>query len=301
MNKALKNRLVAYPLVFGAGYGVLCAFLAYKYVHPDSFVPTTPHWLNDTVVPTDAGDDPAWVTKGFGKGRVLFVMAHGYGGTRSSWSDVMKHLHAAGFDCVAPAMPAQDASPDRSVGFGKKEAKVIADTVTWARKQYAKPPKVILMGVSMGGAASWLATDLVPDVDGVVTEGAYARFDESMNQFFDRMGSGVNTALKPVVWIARGLSKVDPSSIVPLDSATRWKGRPALVIQAENDTLILRSHAERLAKASGAELWIVKNATHASCSEVEPQEYVARLVKFANGLADRSQSQVRLPELVNSR
>jgi pimeloyl-ACP methyl ester carboxylesterase len=195
----------------------------------------------------------------------------------------MQSLHERGYDAIATAMPGQDASPDGTVGFGKKEAEVIADTARWARQQYKERPNTILMGLSMGGAATWLASELVPDVDGVVTEGAYARFDEAMTNWFERRFAGASKVFRPVVWFATYRSKLHPGDVRPIDAAAAWKGRPALVIQGELDTLIPMSHATRLAEASGAELWVVPGATHAQGQDAGKQ-YVDRLDAFARRL-----------------
>jgi pimeloyl-ACP methyl ester carboxylesterase len=194
----------------------------------------------------------------------------------------MEQLDARGLDAVSPAMPGQDASPEPSVGFGVREARAIVETVRWARSRYRTPPKVILVGLSMGGAATWLASEIDPAVDGVVTEGAYARFDEAMDRFFDRKIPYGRVLLRPVVTIASAMSGIHPSSVRPVDAAAKWSGRPALVIQGADDDLILRSHADRLAQASKGELWIVQRACHAACMEVAGEEYADRLAKFAS-------------------
>jgi pimeloyl-ACP methyl ester carboxylesterase len=287
--KLLWRRLMIYAGGFLILYTLVCYQLARSYLSPLRHVPQAPSWVREVTIPTDAGACPAWATPTLGKGEIVFVLAHGYGGTREAWADLLQDLPKHGIDAVAPAMPGQDASPDKSVGFGSKESKVIADTVRWVRDQHpGDKPKIILMGVSMGGAASWLATEIVSDVDGVITEGAYAVFDEAMSHWFDHVVPGGSIALRPVVWFAAGMSGLDPSSIRPVDAASKWKGRPALVIQGEEDTLILRTHADRLAKASGAPLWVVPTATHAQCSACAGPEYVERLVAFAKELSGNS-------------
>ncbi len=249
------RRVAAGLLAFLVLYTVLCFVLGKNYLSPARHVPVMPAWCFLVSVPTPAGPDPAWATPGLAAGKgapVVFVMAHGYGGNRDTWKDLLQELPKRGFDAVAPCMPGQDASPDRTVGFGVKEARVVVDTVKWVRSQYkGTPPKIVLLGLSMGGASVWLASAIDPSVDGVVSEGAYANFEQAMNTWFDRKAPGASVYLKPVVWFASSLSGIKPGSVLPVESAALWKGKPALVVQGAEDHLIVRSHADRLSVAAG--------------------------------------------------
>ena len=217
VSPGIRNRLIGYPVLFGGLYFGLCLMLANAYLKPARSVPKTPEKLSDVSIQTAAGADPAWATPALAEhkpvGNVVFVMAHGYGGTRAAWRGVIEKVRDAGFEAVAPCMPGQDASPDKTVGFGLKEAKVIVDTVRWARSQYptSRPPKIILLGVSMGGAASWLASEQIPnEVDAVITEGAYARFDQTIDRWFDSFLPHGSSILSPVIFFARRIGGVDP-------------------------------------------------------------------------------------------
>lgn len=268
-------------------YALACYWLAGKYLSPKRIVAEPNHFLSEILIPTKEGNDPSFVTEGFAKGKpkgVVFIFAHGYGGNRGNWPVLMPELAKHGFECVAPSMNGQDASPDPTVGFGPKEAQTILSTIKWVRGHSEPGTKIVLYGLSMGGSAAWLASQLDPTVAGVITEGAYARFDEATESWFKRFGSGANVYLRPVIWFATAKSGIKPATIVPLEGAAAWKGRPALVIQAENDQLIPRSHADRLAKAAGCEEWIVSGAEHAFCYEAVPDEYLGKLVAFAKRL-----------------
>lgn len=261
-------------------YLVACYSLARSYLSPPRTVPTLPVGL----IEDRMGAVPVWTTPHLGHGKVLFVMAHGLGGSRATWGDLMIELDRHGIDCVAPAMPGQDANPDPTVGFGAKEAKTIVETVRWAKGRYPNSPKVVLLGVSMGGAAAWLASEEDPSVAGVVTEGSYARFDEAMTHWFDRRMAYASVLFRPVIWMATAMSGISPEEIVPQRAAERWKGHPALVIQGAADLLILPTHAKRLAQAAGAALWTVPGAGHAECMEIAGTEYARHLIEFTRRL-----------------
>ncbi len=272
--------------LIGVYFGV-CTVLARNYIHPARVVPVKPAELREVMVGSRYGPTPSWCTDGLANGDpsgVVFVMAHGYGGTRESWSQVMHDLAQKGFDSLAISMPGQDASPAKFVGFGISEGHATVDAVKWVRAKSKHPVKVVVLGISMGGAATWLATSEDPGIDGIVTEGAYARFDQAMNQFFERKLWGGSVIFAPVVTIAKWMTGLKPEEVLPVDSAVKWKGRPALVIQAGSDTLITEDQGRRLAEAAACPIWLVPGAEHAQCYEVAKDEYLKRLVGFADGL-----------------
>ena len=265
-------------------YFGFCAVAAYGYLHPKREVYDAP----ETVVDAKVGTTPVWATPDLVAGkpsRVVLVLAHGYGGTRATWNGLLKDLRKAGIDAVAPAMPGQDASPDPTVGFGKKEAQTILDCAAWARRQGAE--KVVGLGISLGGGATWLASEEEPNaLDGVVTDASFAQFDEAMERLFSyRLPfPGGALLLRPVVWFARLMSGIDPYAFRPVDSAAKWRGKPALIIQGDADQLVLPSNGQRLADASGGKLWLVSGANHAEDYATAPEGYARRVVAFAKGI-----------------
>ncbi len=273
-----------YLLSFVLAYLGVCGLLAYQYLHPMREVYDPPAGVRNAEV----GQTPVWATPGLLEGhpsRVVFVLAHGYGGTRATWNGLLKDLQKAGIDAVAPAMPGQDSNPDPTVGFGRKEARTILDCAAWARSQGAK--KVVGLGISLGGGATWLASEEEPKAfDGVISDASFAQFDEAMNRLFSyRLPfPGGATLLRPVVWFARAMSGIDPTKIRPVDAAAKWRGCPALVIQGDADEFIVPSNGRRLADAAGCPLWLVPGANHAEDYPTDPEGYARRVVGFAQDL-----------------
>ena len=275
--------------IVGSYLGV-CAVLARNYIHPSRRVPERPGWLREVEVNSRFGPTPSWCSPGLVEGHpsdVVFVMAHGYGGARDSWTEPVRALNAKGFDCLILSMPGQDASPAHDVGFGISEGHAIVDAVEWVRHRTADKSKVVVVGVSMGGAATWLATAEDPHIDGVITEGAYARFDEAMKNFFECKVRGGSVVLAPVITIAKWMTGINPEEVRPIDAAAKWRGKPALVIQGASDLLITPDQGKRLAAAAQCEEWIVPGAGHAMCFEADPVQYIDRIVAFAHAVSKR--------------
>lgn len=263
-------------------YAAFCVLAANGYLHPIRSIPTAEPWVKEVKV----GDTPAWSTPALAAGKpssVVFVLAHGYGGTRATWKGLFEHLRDAGIDAVAPAMPGQDANPEKTVGFGLSESKTILRTAEWCRKQGAK--RVVGLGISLGGGATWLASAEDPAaLDGVITDASFAVFSEAMRAAFGRRIPGGAALLWPVGKIAQWMSGIDPSAIRPIDAARAWHGRPALIIQGTADTLIVPENGERLAQAAGCPIWRVEGAEHAEDYRTAPDEYARRVIAFALAL-----------------
>ncbi len=258
----------------------MCLGLAKLYVSP---MRTPPPQLRNFKRVTLADGEPIWISPGLQSGQprgsALYVMSHGLGGGIGHWSDLGNKLIDKGYDVVLTEMCAHGDSPDNTSGFGTRESGIIVEATRWAREKYAKQPRVVLVGVSLGGASSWLATEKAPDLfDAIVTEGSFARLSEVSDNWFDRRLPGGHVIFWPVKVFAGWFAHINPSDVNPVEAAKKWKGKPALVIHCAADKLMKRSYADDLANASGAKLWIIPNAEHASGCAASPDLYLEQLV-----------------------
>jgi len=257
--------------------------LAYAYVHPRTPVQATPTGFADAILNLKSGPVPAWVTEGLASscpmsGMVL-ILVHGYRGDRSSWKEAATDLKQQPVELVIPALPGHDANPDPKCGFTFKERRIVAEMAAWVRSRYESPPRIVLMGISMGGAACWLASEIDPTVDAVITEGALVHLPETTDRWLDRVVPGGRFLLAPVKWIAEKMAGVECRNVDVLAAAKSWKGRPALVIQGEMDRLIPMADALVLAEAAGCELWVVPEARHAHCYRQARRAYLGKVLE----------------------
>lgn len=262
--------------------------LAYIYVHPRVPAPQTPPGFHCTELDLPCGSTPVWLTEGLASGepksQVVLVMVHGYRGDRSSWKEAATDLRQQGVEIVIPAMPGHGAHPDPKCGFTFKERLLVVEVVDWARSRYETPPKIVLMGISMGGAACWLASEADPTVDAVITEGSLLHIDATTDRWLDKTMPLGRHILKPIKTIAERIAKVKPREIDVLGAARQWSGKPALVIQGDRDRLIPMHDAEQLAEAVGCELWIVPEARHAHCYRQARRTYMSKVLSVIQRL-----------------
>lgn len=263
-------------LYFGACYKLAMGLIHMPRTHPEKPV--------EFAVWQPVQGVNAWVTPSVIKGKrdTVFILCHGLGGDRGYYANTGLELQKRGYQVVILPMTGQDDNPSETVGFGPAEAELIRQTV-----RSLKADRTILVGCSLGGAAVWLASD-EPGVSAVVSDSAFARLDEACTAWLNKDLPGGSTILRPVIWFGTAKVGVKPSEVNPIEFAKRWNSsststptltRFALVIHGADDRLFNKTHAERLAKAAEADLWIVPDKDHAQ--PVDDPTYVDRLEQIA--------------------
>lgn len=268
--------MISFFVGLGLAYLLGCYYLAHQYVRPGT---------------KNAGPPPegfaqsvgynSWVSDTLQAGKPVFVLVHGYGGTQYGWKEVAVGLRNKGYGVVIPSLPGHDNRTHETCGFAVKESEIVLDGARWIREKAGADTKVILAGISMGGAACWLASERDPAIYAVASEGCFERLGPATRSWFDRKAPGASKFLAPVVWFAKRMSGIDPESVNPVESAAKWKGRRSLIIHGSSDELFPRAHGEALAEAAGSEMWLVNGAPHAHCSTLNVDKYVEKLIALS--------------------
>lgn len=265
-------------------YALVCVGLAYALVYPPKLRnPDCPPYLQASVV---CGTE-CWISQDKGPGKAVFILLHEHIGTRARWIPMAKRLTGAGFGVIVAAMPGHAGNPERQCGFGLREAEMAAQMVRWARIQFADSP-IILGGVSLGGAASWLASEIEPP-DAVFSEGCFTDMSEGMRDWFHMLFPGAFQILAPAHWLARKLSGIEADRISPLRAARAWHGKPCAIFHGERDREFPLERGQRLADACGAVMWVIPKSGHVSGQKKASEAYFAHLLDLAErGSASRN-------------
>lgn len=281
-------RRVFLLLILGAAaYVALSAAVAWNILRPAREPVEKSEGLDETRISGTRGLIPAWVTPGLATGmpkaaRVALLL-HGYGGSRSMWREAIRHLESLGFEVVAPDFPGHGTNPLPTTSFGAEEARVALDVAHWIRERYGEErPVIVAVGLSMGGAAAWLASEREPQAfDAVFTEGAFADFPSAADQWLSQ-GSAIRGWLMGATrWFTARFMEVDGNTIVPESAARSWRGRPAMIAHGDRDTLVLKENATRLALAAGCRLWLIEGAGHADGFSHKPVPYCSAVLELA--------------------
>ncbi len=258
-------------------YVVMSGVLAYRYVYPGRSKVSHPKGQ----IEVELAGTPFFYQMVKGQPKGTFFLIHGYGGSPSTWAEISTGLAKQGYESYAMHLRGHAHSPYAACGFSKHDAEDLAKALdAWSEKN---PNQMVnLVGISMGGATAWNASALRPNlIHSVVTEGAFCDLEQASNDWLNSMLPSGSKVLFLVPILGRSISGIDASTVKPEIPASRWTGRPGLIIHCEKDRLMRRDHAEQLAYASGLTIWLIPDAGHAKGKRVDPAGYLNALILAA--------------------
>lgn len=243
--------------------------------YEDLDIPSAGRTLKGWLLPGD--DEP-----GPPRGPVV-VMTHGWAASYGTVLQLALPVVTAGYDVVlfdVRGHGRNEKAPVATVSHFRDDVEAV---VAYAHARFSGRPLVVL-GHSMGAAATVLAAARGAPVDGVVLVACPAEVLEVTAEYLsDRglPGHFMVVALRPFWWVRMGGSFRD---LVPEREVARVR-QPLLIIQAGRDRRVPAEHAERLSRASGRPVHVVEGAGH---TEVLDDPETHRLVlEFLDELVAR--------------
>lgn len=213
--------------------------------------------------------------------RVAAVIAHGYMMNRSELVPQAVWLARRGVACLLLDLRAHGRSGGRMCGFGYLERADVDAGIALVRERLPDA-KVVLMGSSMGAAASaFAAAESARPIDGLVLDSAYSTLLSGMLGWWRFLGGRVLAALlAPTVLLAAPLLRVRPRK-VDVAAALATLDVPVLLLHGDADDLALPSEARRNAAASrDAELVWLEGCGHSEGRWIHPDTTFAALERF---------------------
>lgn len=222
--------------------------------------------------------------KSNGKYAIIF---HGYTSEGSHMKRYAKHFYKLGYSVLAPDARAHGTSEGRIRGMGWLERK---DAVCWANMlvQKNKDCKIVLFGVSMGGATVMMASaqeTLPKQVFAVVEDCGYTSV---WDEFAFRLKSMAGLPPFPVLSLADLITKWFGGYSFKEASAVeqvRNSKVPILFIHGEEDSFVPFSMLGELYCAAGCDKrkLVIPGAGHAKSSSTDPDTYWSTVEEFLNG------------------
>jgi fermentation-respiration switch protein FrsA (DUF1100 family) len=215
--------------------------------------------------------------------RRTVIFGHGHAGSMDPDLKYAPHFRARGFNVLMFDFRGHGRSDGHYTSMGCYERRDMLGAVDYLEQRGLGP--IGVLGFSMGGAVGIGAAGECPAIRALVSDGAFARVSETLQQGGRRMGvPGWAIALvSPLTaWLLQRrlgcrLSEADP---------IRWIGRisprPVFLIHGEADAYISVAQVQAMYEAAGEpkELWIAPGAGHRLVDEVYPEEYLARVLGF---------------------
>jgi uncharacterized protein len=277
------------------------AYLAIGYIAADRFSVITRHTLKDT--PAAYGLDfeeirftprgePELELRGWllphpaSDQAIVLVHGFGLGGCRTCdfkerFTEFAVQLQQRGFTVVLFDLRGHGQSADARYTFGMREQRDVLGAVDYVLAQGFAPGRIGILGSSMGGAASILATANEPAIGALVTDSAFADLDYLLQREFPRR-SGLPVWLLPSVYLmGQIVTGENVSASRPEQVIGAIAPRPVLLIHGDADELVPVDHNARLAAAAPqAGVWIVPDATHVEAWVLLQDAYVDRVATF---------------------
>lgn len=192
----------------------------------------------------------------------IAVLVHGWTGNAGTMLLLAEPLLAAGIPTLVFDVRSHGRS-DRAPAVTVRHFRDDLTQVLEHLRNIRPDQRLVVVGHSLGGAAGILACVRGAPVDGLALVAAPANLFEATASFFSDRGlpGGFLTRLFHPSWRLRAgesFRYLDPEA----RAAELPEGLPITIVQGGRDTRCPPAHAERLAKATGAEVVPIPEAAH---------------------------------------
>ncbi len=211
------------------------------------------------------------------------ILLHGYMNDASYMFYYASVYAKHGFNILTPDLRGSGASEGDYIGMGWDDRR---DVVGWINDVVARDPeaRIIVFGVSMGGATAMMTAGepLPENVACIVEDCGYSsvadEFSYELRNLYHLPSFPILRLADKVTKARAGYSIYDASAVEQLKK-TRL---PVLFIHGDKDTFVPTEMVYKVYAAAAAEkeLLIIKNATHAASSIVDPDRYFSTVFRF---------------------
>lgn len=207
------------------------------------------------------------------------ILLHGNRGDRRQMLKRARFLNHHGYTALLVDLQGHGESPGEYITAGHLERHDVSAAIRFARERKPQQP-VAIIGVSLGGAATLLASPL--DIDAAILESVYPTIEEAID-------NRVRMRLGPLSFIANPLLLVQleprlgvsSSELRPIEHIAQL-GCPVLIMAGNKDQHTTLAETERLfeAAASPKRLIITNGAGHGDLRDYDPDSYVSNVLTF---------------------
>jgi len=220
-----------------------------------------------------------WVDAGAGSPAVLLV--HGARADRTDMIGRARLLHSYGFSVLLIDLQGHGETLGEAVTFGYRESRDVTAALAWLKSSTGPPRKLGIIGCSLGGAATLLASQPT-GADALVLESVYPRVTQAVeNRLRMRVGP-LAPALAPLLlWQLPLRFHLATSDLEPIRHVASV-GAPVLIVAGSRDehTTLEESLELYAAAVQPKSLWILEGARHQDFLTFDPHGYAATVIPF---------------------
>ena len=203
------------------------------------------------------------------------IMAHGYRGTACrDFSGGAYDMIQKGFNVILIDERAHGLSGGHTITFGVKERKDINEWIEYAKSRFGEDKRIVLIGISMGGATVLAASKYLSKKDKVIADCPFSKIRDILYDATEKLKLNSKVCY-PFVWLSAVLfahfnpNKFDASKDVKNSAAK------ILIIHGNGDTLVPYTHSERvyLENKDKVQYEIFEGAEHGLSYMVDQNRY----------------------------
>lgn len=215
----------------------------------------------------------------------VVIMCHGYRGTPCrDFSGGAYDMIQAGYNVVLISERGHYMSKGHSITFGVREKKDVGCWIKYVKKTFTEAKRIVLVGISMGGATVLLASDLLSEKDRVIADCPYSTPKEVISNTL-KMTLKMNPKifypianLSSIIYGHTNLSKDDANEHVKRSKAK------ILIIHGEDDTLVPYQFSKRVADDNKDKVRyeLFPGAEHGISYLIDKDRYQRSITEFLN-------------------
>lgn len=241
----------------------------------------------------DALNIAAWYIPAPGATRAI-IIGHGIGGCRGREFTVpsfelVERLVRNGFTVLMLDLRGHGESDAGRMTYGIHERRDILGAVDWLLARGYAPGSIGVLGASMSGVAGIGAMGAEPAIGALIVDSSCADFMTMMREHFTSYSKLPQFFLPGSIFMSRFLIGARLDHLRPAEEIRAISDRPILIIHARVDKVVPLTHAQALASAGDAELWITESTRHLGSFGVDRVIYSARVTRFFTQALARTQ------------
>lgn len=222
----------------------------------------------------------------------IVIVLHGmHGMDASTLLDFGNFFKESNYEAFCLDMRAHGYSEGKRIGLGYTEVKDVSALLNWIKeKPEYKDKKIIIYGISMGGATAINTAVERKDIDMIISVSSFKSVESVFLYYMKKENTPelILKMFKPCIRLILSLKyKTNSIKNSPINKITKITKIPILLIHGDKDEQIPVQHADDLKKAAGdnVNLWIVKGAKHMVVTDIlEPNKswYRKKILNFIN-------------------
>jgi fermentation-respiration switch protein FrsA (DUF1100 family) len=219
--------------------------------------------------------------------KATIILVHGYGEPRGGKVHHLEHakyLTEDNFAVLVFDLRGFSESNGDKITLGFKESEDVLAAVNFLKgRKDTENLKIGILGTSMGGASSIIATAKTDKIDVLITNGAFKSIEDLLREQVERE----KFPIFPTLTLLELSTKLLIHKNLADFSAENWIGKikntPILIIHGEDDKTVDVSQAKELYRRAKEpkKLWIVPRASHEVFSE-RKEDFKEQVLSFFN-------------------